>query len=235
MARFMADKGMLNRLEQSRPGRRQGLGPGHQCHGFPGRPLPPRRQFGRHRASIVPASFAPCMSRLSAWCCRARPTSRPQPPRPSTARTCSPATWCSSTPCATPSATSGIYVGEGKFIHSPKPGALVRVEDMGVAYWAAPLRRRAPACPALPQRPASSRPLSPEPVAPLRFASVFSLLGYSTRHLAVSQADLCWTAGPPHSPGSKQRDQTERQWNSARCRGRALTRPCCGSCASSWA
>lgn len=29
----------------------------------------------------------------------------------------------------------GIYVGEGKFIHSPKPGAEVRVEDMGVAYW----------------------------------------------------------------------------------------------------
>ncbi len=29
----------------------------------------------------------------------------------------------------------GIYVGEGKFIHSPKPGAQVRVEDMGVAYW----------------------------------------------------------------------------------------------------
>jgi cell wall-associated NlpC family hydrolase len=30
----------------------------------------------------------------------------------------------------------GIYVGNGKFIHSPKPGAEVRVEDMGVAYWA---------------------------------------------------------------------------------------------------
>lgn len=29
----------------------------------------------------------------------------------------------------------GIYVGEGKFIHSPKPGAEVRVESMGVAYW----------------------------------------------------------------------------------------------------
>lgn len=29
----------------------------------------------------------------------------------------------------------GIYVGEGKFIHSPKPGAEVRVEDMGVSYW----------------------------------------------------------------------------------------------------
>ncbi len=29
----------------------------------------------------------------------------------------------------------GIYVGEGKFIHSPKPGAQVRVEDMGANYW----------------------------------------------------------------------------------------------------
>lgn len=30
----------------------------------------------------------------------------------------------------------GIYVGEGKFIHSPRAGAEVRVEDMGKAYWA---------------------------------------------------------------------------------------------------
>ena len=30
----------------------------------------------------------------------------------------------------------GIYVGEGKFIHSPKSGAVVRVEDMTLAYWA---------------------------------------------------------------------------------------------------
>ena len=29
----------------------------------------------------------------------------------------------------------GIYVGEGKFIHSPKPGTEVRMEDMGVSYW----------------------------------------------------------------------------------------------------
>jgi len=29
----------------------------------------------------------------------------------------------------------GIYVGEGKFIHAPKPGAEVRVEDMGISYW----------------------------------------------------------------------------------------------------
>jgi cell wall-associated NlpC family hydrolase len=29
----------------------------------------------------------------------------------------------------------GIYVGDGKFIHSPKPGAEVRVESMGISYW----------------------------------------------------------------------------------------------------
>ena len=29
----------------------------------------------------------------------------------------------------------GIYVGEGKFIHAPKPGAQVRVESMGGRYW----------------------------------------------------------------------------------------------------
>ena len=29
----------------------------------------------------------------------------------------------------------GIYVGEGKFIHAPKPGAEVRVENMSVSYW----------------------------------------------------------------------------------------------------
>ncbi|MDP3139492.1 MAG: C40 family peptidase [Burkholderiaceae bacterium] len=30
----------------------------------------------------------------------------------------------------------GIYVGDGKFIHSPKPGSEVRVEDMSMKYWA---------------------------------------------------------------------------------------------------
>ncbi len=29
----------------------------------------------------------------------------------------------------------GIYLGEGKFIHSPKPGAEVRVENMQTRYW----------------------------------------------------------------------------------------------------
>ena len=29
----------------------------------------------------------------------------------------------------------GIYIGEGKFIHSPRTGGVVRVEDMRFAYW----------------------------------------------------------------------------------------------------
>jgi cell wall-associated NlpC family hydrolase len=29
----------------------------------------------------------------------------------------------------------GIYIGEGKFIHSPRTGGAVRVEDMRFAYW----------------------------------------------------------------------------------------------------
>ena len=29
----------------------------------------------------------------------------------------------------------GIYVGEGKFIHAPRPGKAVRVDDMREAYW----------------------------------------------------------------------------------------------------
>jgi cell wall-associated NlpC family hydrolase len=29
----------------------------------------------------------------------------------------------------------GIYVGDGKFIHAPRAGAQVRMEDMRVAYW----------------------------------------------------------------------------------------------------
>lgn len=40
----------------------------------------------------------------------------------------------------------GIYVGDGKFIHSPRAGGEVRVEDMRVDYWAKRFNgaRRAP-------------------------------------------------------------------------------------------
>ncbi len=30
----------------------------------------------------------------------------------------------------------GIYIGDGKFVHSPKPGGEVRIEDMRIVYWA---------------------------------------------------------------------------------------------------
>jgi cell wall-associated NlpC family hydrolase len=30
----------------------------------------------------------------------------------------------------------GIYIGDGKFVHSPKSGQEVRIESMSVAYWA---------------------------------------------------------------------------------------------------
>ena len=30
----------------------------------------------------------------------------------------------------------GIYIGEGRFIHSPRTGGEVRIEDMRTAYWA---------------------------------------------------------------------------------------------------
>jgi cell wall-associated NlpC family hydrolase len=40
----------------------------------------------------------------------------------------------------------GIYVGDGKFIHSPRAGGEVRVEDIRNAYWAKRFNgaRRAP-------------------------------------------------------------------------------------------
>jgi len=46
----------------------------------------------------------------------------------------------------------GIYVGEGKFIHAPRTGGEVRVEDMRFAYWAKRFtgaRRAEPAAPEL--------------------------------------------------------------------------------------
>jgi cell wall-associated NlpC family hydrolase len=41
----------------------------------------------------------------------------------------------------------GIYIGDNKFIHSPRTGASVRVEDIRVGYWQKRFdgARRAPA------------------------------------------------------------------------------------------
>lgn len=66
----------------------------------------------------------------------------------------------------------GIYIGEGKFIHSPRSGASVRVEDMRYAYWSKRFTgaRRAPplaevAIPAAQAAPAAAKPAA-MPVTP---------------------------------------------------------------------
>jgi cell wall-associated NlpC family hydrolase len=72
----------------------------------------------------------------------------------------------------------GIYVGDDKFIHAPKPGGEVRVESLGVRYWSkrftgarraeqvstAPGAEAAPAAPQTSAAPAAvtaDEPLSP--------------------------------------------------------------------------
>ncbi|HEX3139421.1 MAG TPA: C40 family peptidase [Rhizobacter sp.] len=60
----------------------------------------------------------------------------------------------------------GIYVGDDKFIHAPKPGGEVRVESLGVLYWAKRFTgaRRATTVPASPAAPVASTG-SPPPAA----------------------------------------------------------------------
>ena len=70
----------------------------------------------------------------------------------------------------------GIYVGNNKFIHSPKPGAEVRVENMGISYWQTRFngaRRVAAAQPAA-TAPAAAKPLQAIPLAVAPVASPFS-------------------------------------------------------------
>ncbi len=58
----------------------------------------------------------------------------------------------------------GIYVGEGKFIHSPRTGGEVRVEDMRYAYWAKRFTGARRAEPALaPQAPDTTASTSAAP------------------------------------------------------------------------
>jgi cell wall-associated NlpC family hydrolase len=57
----------------------------------------------------------------------------------------------------------GIYVGEGKFIHSPKPGSEVRVDDLAGKYWSRRFdgARRVPT--AAPETPTAQALLTAEP------------------------------------------------------------------------
>ena len=61
----------------------------------------------------------------------------------------------------------GIYVGEGKFIHAPKPSGEVRVEDMRFVYWAKRFTGARRAEPVAEQAAAeSSSPAMPQTLAP---------------------------------------------------------------------
>ena len=60
----------------------------------------------------------------------------------------------------------GIYVGEGRFVHAPRTGAEIRMEDMRGRYWAQRFdgARRVPGADAAP--PASPAALAPAALAP---------------------------------------------------------------------
>lgn len=80
----------------------------------------------------------------------------------------------------------GIYIGDGKFIHSPRTGAQVRVEDMRYAYWskrftgarrAQPLAEAAlPAGTAAPAGKSAARPAAVPAAAPAMDAETFRTL-----------------------------------------------------------
>ena len=59
----------------------------------------------------------------------------------------------------------GIYVGDGKFIHAPKPGGEVRVEDMRAAYWDARFTGARRASPRAVGAPVSIEPVAVGPVS----------------------------------------------------------------------
>lgn len=60
----------------------------------------------------------------------------------------------------------GIYVGEGKFIHSPRTGSAVRIEDMRFAYWNKRFTGARRAEPLAPAAAAPAPPATAETAAP---------------------------------------------------------------------
>ncbi len=64
----------------------------------------------------------------------------------------------------------GIYIGEGRFIHAPRPGGEVRVEDMRASYWARRFSGARRAEPAegdkRPSAPAADAAVAPRPPTP---------------------------------------------------------------------
>ncbi len=87
----------------------------------------------------------------------------------------------------------GIYIGEGRFIHSPRPGAEVRVEDMKVNYW----RTRFDGA----RRVVPAQPMDAAYVDRGFSASVqTSVQGLATSRTDDSGAARPWTASPTTAP-----------------------------------
>ena len=63
----------------------------------------------------------------------------------------------------------GIYLGDGKFIHAPRPGGEVRVEDMRFVYWAKRFTGARRAEPVIEQAAADARATqAATPLAPIQ-------------------------------------------------------------------
>lgn len=65
----------------------------------------------------------------------------------------------------------GIYIGDGRFIHSPRSGAEVRVEDMRLAYWSRRYDGARRAAPPAQASPAPQAPLQGSALPPATSAS----------------------------------------------------------------
>ena len=62
----------------------------------------------------------------------------------------------------------GIYLGDNRFIHSPRPGKLVRTDDLSFAYWSKRFTgaRRAEVAAVAAPTPAEPTPAEPSASAP---------------------------------------------------------------------
>jgi hypothetical protein len=84
----------------------------------------------------------------------------------------------------------GIYIGEGKFIHSPRAGGQVRIEDMRKAYWHQRYTgaRRAPQVNPAPQRPGEAADVATLSPALTQPAAMQASLGPAVPAATAKQA-----------------------------------------------
>ena len=127
-----------------------------------GVPLPARRQHRLEDRLRLQRLHPPRVrDAASAWCCRAGPTSRRRAgPRRGRRDELQPGDLVFFNTLQRTFSHVGIYIGDDRFIHAPRTGEQVRIEDMSFAYWAKRFTgARAPDAPR--SRPAPRRPGKP--------------------------------------------------------------------------